>query len=303
MARLRNVWKPEYLFRPSQVYRRLLRRGAPDPEVGTVLLPWGLPIEVHPRETIGRLLWALGVFELPVTEALWRLVDPGEAAVDVGGNIGYMTSVLATRAGARGRVDVFEPHPVLFAELERNVGRWRSHPGLAEIVAHPLAVGETPGTARLSVPDDFEGNRGLARIVPGGGAGERSVEVRLESLDTAFGAAGEIGVLKLDVEGYELSVLRGAEGLLRGRRIRDVVFEEHDSYPTPVTTFLEERGYTVFWLRPQLLGPVVRSSREPAPPVREVETQNFVATLDPERVRRRFSRRGWACLKGRTAHA
>ncbi|HEV2150711.1 MAG TPA: FkbM family methyltransferase [Longimicrobiaceae bacterium] len=300
MVRLANVWKPEYLFRPVQVYRRLQRLGAPAPEVATLVLPWGLPIEIRPGETIGRLLWALGVFELSVTETLWRLAEPGELAVDVGGNIGYMTSVLAVRAGERGRVETFEPHPVLFAELERNLARWSGRPGLARVVAHPAAVGDAPGEAMLSVADSFEGNRGLSRIEAEGGPAGRTIPVRLESLDHVFGADERIGVLKVDVEGYELNVLRGAEGLLRDGRIRDVVFEDEGEYPTPVTRFLEERGYTVFSLRPQLRGPSVRPAADPVPPLRMVEAQNYVASVDPERVRRRLAPWGWECLRGRS---
>ena len=58
-------------------------------------------------------------FDLISCEAIWRLLDEGELALDVGANIGYMTSLMAARLGKNGRVIAFEPHPVLFQEPEQ----------------------------------------------------------------------------------------------------------------------------------------------------------------------------------------
>ena len=68
-----------------------------------------------------------------------------------------------------------------------------------------------------------------------------------------------VGVLKLDVEMHELEALRGADGLLSRKLIRDIVFEEHRAAPTPVTTLLESYGYEIIGIRQGLGGPVTRT--------------------------------------------
>ena len=110
--------RPEYAFRPRQVLTRLQRACTPVPDTAVVTLPWGDVVRVCPRETIGAEIWYCGVFDLPVAEALWRLLDAGETALDIGANLGQMTSVLRGKAGPAGCVLAFEPHPKLFAALE-----------------------------------------------------------------------------------------------------------------------------------------------------------------------------------------
>src|SRR4051812_45060416 len=88
--------KPHYVFRPTQLGRRfagVFRRRTSGPQV--VRLPWGLDLNVLPDEAIGASIARTGVFELHVSETIWRLLDRGELAVDVGANIGYMTSLMA----------------------------------------------------------------------------------------------------------------------------------------------------------------------------------------------------------------
>ena len=82
--------RPEYIFRPAQVYKRLSHFKAKQTnQFENVSLPWGVNITVRPDEVIGRSLWSMGIYDLSVTETLWRLIDSGETAVDVGANIGY----------------------------------------------------------------------------------------------------------------------------------------------------------------------------------------------------------------------
>lgn len=266
-----RLLKPEYVYRPGQILRRLR------PPSGVVTLPWGLPIACDPAEEIGRAIHTLGVYDLPVTEALWRLTDPGDVAVDAGANIGYMTAVLAARAA---RVVSFEPHPAVFEELEANASRWG---GSVEI--HRCALTDSEGTVRLSEGEGFGENRGTARVAEAGG-----VEVAARRLDSVVGHAD---VLKLDVEGHELPALRGAGSLVG--RVRDIVFEEHGAPPTPVTEYLSARGYRLFAVgqtlfRPTLLAPERRAARDWLP-------QSFVATLDAGRALSRFKPSGWLSLK------
>ena len=106
-----------------------------------------------------------------------------------------------------------------------------------------------------------------------------------------------IGLLKLDVEYYEENILRGAERLLKHRLIRDIVFESHKRYPTPVTQLLEAWGYHIFELDFKLLGLTVSpagSSQNQAR--RSGDAPNCLATIDPARALIRLRKAGWRVL-------
>ncbi len=283
--------KPEYLFRPSQVARRLARALRAKRASAVVTLPWRLPLRIRIADDIGRALWTTGVYDLAVSEALWRLIEPGDTVVDAGANIGYMTSLMVARAGAAGTVWAFEPHPALFAELAANRERWRA-PGHAAVELRELALSDRPRDTVLVEGAAFAANRGTARVADGDAPG---IGIHLSTLDAELPVAARLGVLKVDVEGHEAAVLRGATQLLAKRAIRDIVYEEHQP-DSDSTALLRSRGYQIFDIRKRLFGPALEvpgRGRAPAwmPPSR-------LASADPERARARLARRGWRCLGG-----
>ena len=298
---LRNLFKPEYFFQPRVLFRRVF---GPKPDVESEFidwrLPWGMVIRIRPVEEHGRILQTLGVVDLVVSETLWRLANPGETQVDVGGNIGYMTSILGCRTAGRpgGCVLSFEANPEVFAELFHNVSRWTVAMPEVNLEALNLAVSDSAGTLTLEMPEGFSSNRGLSKVVSGdgsGGSGGRTVQVEARTLDNVLGDRN-VGVLKIDVEGHELQVLHGARNLFEKKRVRDCVFEEHQDYPSPVTDFLEEHGYMVLRLHRNFFGPLLLEGRSSIPRSAWHPT-NFLATVDVPRVRRLMASRGWGVLK------
>jgi FkbM family methyltransferase len=297
---LLGLLKPEYLYRPRQLLRRLFQ-GTPSAATVEALLPWGARLRVHPRDDLGSAVCTLGLFDLVVTEALWRLADPGETAIDAGANLGYMTAVLGHRVSPGGRVFSFEPHPVLFQELSENIALQREGHRV-DFRATQAALGEKPGSLTLRIPADFASNRGVASIVTDANladSGER-IEVPARVLDEVLQDAGVIGVMKIDVEGFELPAFRGASELLKSRRIRDIVFEHHDSFPSPVSTYLAEMGMTLFRLHREFRRPVLLAP-DSALPRTKWESTSYLATYDPDRMRARFAPSGWRCLASRGA--
>jgi FkbM family methyltransferase len=297
--KLLNSVRPEYLHRPRQVLvrirRALQRRQGNSAEV---TLPWGATLRVNPHEYIGSIIWHRGIFDLMVLEALSRLIEPGETALDIGANIGQMASLMSFKVGTNGRLMVFEPHPELFAELSDNLARLRGNPRCGQISLHPVALSNAEGRAVLEVRSDWDNNRGLARLAPAqGGLAAGQVEVRTTTLDRTFEPGTRIGVCKLDVEGHELKVLEGAEVLLAERRIRDIIFEDLDEYPTPVHDHLLERGFALFSLHSHLRRPLLRPVLGQPEFNQDIEGANFLATLDPDRARARFKSAGWQALK------
>jgi hypothetical protein len=92
---LLRIAQPPYFFQPLQVLKRLrLEYFWRSRREALVRLPWGLPIKIDPHEAIGHNIASQGLYEIGVTETLWRLTEPGDLAIDAGANIGYTASIL-----------------------------------------------------------------------------------------------------------------------------------------------------------------------------------------------------------------
>jgi len=296
-------WKlclPEYLYRPQQIVRRVRRKlGAPR-VYEVVRLPWGFDLQIRLPELMSNAIWYRGIFDLISCETIWRLLDEGDLALDVGANIGYMSSLMAARLKRNGRVIAFEPHQVLFQELEANIARWAPFPErqTACVDARNTALSNSSGTAILKIPADWETNRGVGEVASGAGnlsSANDPCLIRLERLDDVLDGTKAIGLAKLDVEGHEVEVLGGAERLLKNRVIRDIVFEDLKAYPSPVMSLLEGYGYSLFSLGKGFRAP--RLGRVDRRGMSRRDDPNYLATLAPERAIQRMRQRGWAVLK------
>lgn len=290
--------RPEYFFQPNQVVKRFKLNVKISSTLEAFNLPWGVKINAFPGEVVGRSISAMGIYDLCVSETLWRIIDEGETCIDVGANIGYMTSLMAYRAGLKGKVVAFEPHPRIYQQLSNNVLGWSMEKGWTQIETHKLAMSDQSGQAQLFVPMNFEQNQGTASLEPSLHEGSHSscqrFVVDVDTLDKLLGNL-TIELLKIDVEGYEKKVLLGAEKLLRKDQIRDILFEEHRPYPNPVSDFLEEKGYSIYrvmkgFFKPKLVKPETADFHPWEPPC-------YLATKDNKRIFSRFRSFGWECLK------
>jgi FkbM family methyltransferase len=292
MSLRERINKPEYFYRPQQGLRRIVQTFLPQPSTVQVVLPWGLRMRVNPDEDLGNALWRFGIYDLPLSETIWRLLDRGETAIDVGANIGYVTGLLAARSGPGARVVAFEPHPQLFSELLSHISDW-SDQRISLIKPYDVALSCQGGTAFLDEGKNFESNRGTSRITQD----PSNIEIRTARLDEFGSDFGPIGLLKLDVEGHEEEAFSGAEKLLRAKAIRDIVFEDHSrSFKSPVPSMLAGLGYAIFAVTRSLTGPLLvkagarYTSASYLPP-------NFLATADPQRAIARVKARGWQVLR------
>lgn len=276
---LHRLLKPWFIRRPRQIVLRAIRALRPVPAgFQKVHTAWGADIIADPTKAIGRSIWTTGVYDLTVSEVLVRLIRPGDRIVDAGANIGYMTVLAARAAGPQGSVTAFEPHPDLFRILRSNAAETTKQPS-AVITLRNVALGETSGRATLVIPDAMSANDGIAHLGTAANSGERAIEVDLVTLDDELGS-GNVGVLKIDVEGFEAAVLRGARRALTERRIREIVFEDHDGAASETCRLLESFGYKIFSTGWTLRGLVIRPASE-GRAAAEYEAPSFVATSQP----------------------
>lgn len=282
-----NILKPEHFYQPGRFLRRLVSKG--DRRSATGPASFGVVLEVMPDELISNSIRRKGIYDVVTAEAIYRLLDPAAQAIDAGAHVGLMSAIMALRVGASGSVHSFEPHPAVYAKLIANAERINARLGAPVIQPHSLALSDSARQAQLFLPDDWAANTGVARLAA---VGKAAATVQCQTLDDAV-AAGGPELMKLDVEGHELAVLRGAPRTLA--QLRDLVFEDFGAYPTPAMSLLEETGFQIFALyrtffRPRLYPPDRRGMPGNADP-------NYLATRDPSRARERFAASGWNVLR------
>jgi FkbM family methyltransferase len=131
--------------------------------------------------------------------------------LDVGANIGQYGKFLRDEVGYRGRIVSFEPYPQAFIQLQKTAARhqpWQTH---------PFALGAARQSMRLNVMAATEFNSFLSPVPTGIDHVEKKnrvrevIEVRVERLDSVIPDDQNL-FLKMDTQGFDLEVLRGASG-------------------------------------------------------------------------------------------
>jgi FkbM family methyltransferase len=184
----------------------------------------GFELELDERDPLQRHMAAEREYEPEVSWIYPYLLRPGDAMIDGGAHIGYLTLLGSSCVGPRGSVHAFEPVSATHDALVGNVARNAA----ANVRLNKAALGPRSGMLDLELPIDPEGEGilawGATAIRAGRGAIERVPMVTLdEYADRA--RLREVRVLKLDLEGAELGALAGARDLLRSHRVEHVVCE------------------------------------------------------------------------------
>lgn len=210
----------------------------------------GMKYLIWTKEDIGKKLLILRSFEANETEFFKRTIKSGDICLDVGGNIGYFSLNFAKSAGPDGRVYVFEP-------IERNVLTIRLAAimnRLNNIEVLESAVADSSGEVSLEIPDDDSAYAHMST----GRADARTATVKCITLDEFIKSkhVKKISVLKVDVEGAEHLVLKGASSLLTDKKIRpSVVMAElvneflgrFGSSIRDIIRYMEKFGYKPFY--------------------------------------------------------
>jgi FkbM family methyltransferase len=212
--------------------------------------PWsGVRFEANLADRIQRQMWA-GVYEPHVRDCVAALLQRGDGFLDVGAHIGYHSVSAAHRVGADGRVFAFEADPALHQRLVRNLGQF------AWAQAIHGAVWDTSGALtfeRSSV--EQESGWGTLCAVRDLGKGEH-LTIRSISLDDWYreDRVARWDAMKLDAEGSELAVLRGAQDFIAQflpsiiLELNGILLEQAGNSSMKVVEFLQAREYRLFHL-------------------------------------------------------
>jgi FkbM family methyltransferase len=294
-----SALKPAYLFRPQILARRVWMKFFPSKLSRTVAsLPWGSTIEIDVTETIGSEIFKQGIFDIGVSECAWRLLSAGDHVLDAGANIGYMTSLFAAKVGKQGVVHSFEPHPEIRKKLTANISRISQNGASAQVQVHAFALGDASGTASLVETESFATNQGSAFLAENSAAetaaARHTVEVR--RLDEVV-PSGNFQLLKIDVEGHELKLIQGAQELLRQKRVRHVIYEDHSQGKSGIPEIFGAHGYTIYSIGHTLFGLELTDARQEIVLDTSWESPSYLATIDPAQVQSKISK-GWTIFKG-----
>ena len=224
--------------------------------------PLGVRILAPSNDYVGRVVYFSGDLDPKITWQCRRLVRPGDTVLDIGANVGLVTMILSRLVGSAGAVHAFEPNPILHRMLDQTIPA----NGATNVTLHRCALGETPGELTLTVP---RGNTGGASLVTNRLPADRveyTTSVPVKRLPDALGSVGPIRFVKIDVEGFEGEVLRGATDLLRESPPDAILFEvnryQGRASNHPAFAALMEHGYRFFAIprtfvrvRPRVMSP------------------------------------------------
>ena len=173
--------------------------------------------------------------EYPLIEEIKQKLPKRFTYVDIGANIGTTVWLFAREAG---KVYAFEPIPRLGDTIRNSI----QVNGVSNVMLIGKAIGDREGNASMLDSDN-------SNVVLEGDV--ESLKVIINTLDSELVNAGMVDFIKIDVEGFEFSVLKGADNIIRTYRPRLLV-EFHPSFVKKygadgnlVIDFIEQRGYRI----------------------------------------------------------
>lgn len=198
---------------------------------------WGTCKFFSKDEYVGKSLYYYGEYNPDETEKILELATPAKLCLDIGANIGCISQALLANGHS---VLAFEPQPEVFKVLSFNVG---------ERNCVNTAVGSGRGTALMpKVHYSTKGNFGGLAIGDNSIYGQIVVDMlTIDSLDLP-----QVGLIKLDVEGFELDALKGAKNTIS--KYKPVMYVEDDRLEKSrkLRDYITSLGYKITEHKPML---------------------------------------------------
>lgn len=179
------------------------------------------------------------------TDQVFALCKPGDVVLDVGTNIGFYLLNFSLRVLPEGQVFGFEPHPVTYEKLRTNLGAAVNQ----NITISNIALGDATGFVEPYTVR--ESNLGMNRVKLTSEKNDNRVLLTTVDLFVAEKGLNKVDVIKIDVEGFEENVLRGAMQTIRMYRpiihieVDDENLQTQSSSPQAIIDLLNDGAYTL----------------------------------------------------------
>jgi FkbM family methyltransferase len=210
----------------------------------------GFTMALNPQDLVPLMLLRTGEWQPEVWDALASALPPDSVLLDVGAHIGIFTLKGARHVGSKGRVIAFEPNPETVKLLRENISA--NH--LENVTVEQIACTDRPQQLTLfAAPTNNTGASSLSQVNATYGASPRPFQVRGRPIDDVIRELqlDRVDAMKIDVEGAELQVLRGAAETLKRFHPRIVVeivpsqLANFGSTPKDIASFIRSTGYSI----------------------------------------------------------
>lgn len=244
---MEREWRRHLPLEPEQgiFLERLLRPFVPV----WVRVDPGVEMLLDPNDLVSQVILKTGTWERDSWQALQKHLHPGATFVDIGAHIGYYSLKATVPLGPSGRVLAIEPNPETLRKLRANIAASRAR----IITVEPVACSGSESIVELFAgPSTNTGETSLSRAnASQDGPSTATYRVRARPLDAIIREAGvsRVDAVKIDVEGAELMVLKGAQDTLD--RFHPVVLaevvesqlREMGASSAELIAFLQAHGY------------------------------------------------------------
>jgi FkbM family methyltransferase len=218
----------------------------------------GILYELDLSQGIDFAIYLGGMFERSTAVALAKLIEPSSLVLDVGANIGAHTLHLANLVGPKGRVLAFEPTDFAFRKLRRNIDLNLSLTSRVDAFRYFLTANDGAGVPKAiysSWPLAVEAGLHAKHL----GREMQTESAQARSLDSVLSESADrkVQLVKLDVDGFECEVLRGATSILRDARpifvleLAPYVLEERGASLDQLLSYFIPNGYHFYDERTQ----------------------------------------------------
>jgi len=235
--------------------RRIVRKNIQDKGYTTnISFDQGERILLNLDDYISQELFFNGIYsmESDLIKLFHSILQEGMIVLDIGAHIGYYTLQTAVRVGCRGEVHAFEPVSNTFAYLKKNILLNK----FTNVFINRYIVHDHRGSEKIFIND--ENNTGKSSVIKAYGNIDRRVEtVECITIDDYVSQKGlsNIDLVKIDVEGNELSVLKGMKQLLKTQNRLSIIVEIHKGHllsqglnPKYLYNLLKKFDFSAKWI-------------------------------------------------------
>lgn len=207
----------------------------------------GVKLLIDPAKDKGveLALYQTGTYEKGTIQLLGDFLKQGSVFMDIGANIGLMSTIASKIVGEKGRVYAVEANPKTIEVLRHNCAINQCE----NIEILPIALASEKGSAILY--ENWNVNRGGASLISQGD--EHGITVSKERLDDLFSPDAPVHLVKIDVEGFELEVLKGGVAWFKTQQPVFIIevstqrSNQEGATPESIMSFVAELGNYSFY--------------------------------------------------------
>lgn len=228
----------------AQIHLLLLRQLRGEGLVKRYIPATGFPMYLDLQdEGLSRVLFYRGIHEPLSTQWVREELTNGMTVIDIGANLGYYVLLEASQIGPEGKIYAIEPNPITFEILQKNIQLNQ----LKNVESQCIAVAAEIGQVEMHIARQFNWTHLPHKNLDSDRAKDmlrwvrKTVPVNTTTLDDFVQQHNIqcINFVRMDVEGYEIEVIKGGLRTLSAHRPLKISMEVHPFLTTDITLFVE----------------------------------------------------------------